>query len=81
MKKVWLLETTWNKDCPPEVKDAVRELWGDYLEYGNDHYYWSTSLDELKGLLEDCLKVQPILSYASKFVTDDEEDFLIHYWW
>lgn len=81
MKKTWILETTWNKDCPLEVNKEVGNLWSDYLEYGNDYYYWSTSLDELKQMLNEGTQVKAIIDYVEPFVDDSKEQILIHYWW
>lgn len=82
MKTVKLLETTWNKDCPLEVQEEIGELWGDYLGFGNDYYYWNTSLAELYGIREDGqFKVDQTIQYLEKHVSDPDEKILIHYWW
>jgi hypothetical protein len=44
LKQRWVFEAT-HKDVPKEVEEQVHDLWT-ANEYGNDHYYYKTTIAE-----------------------------------
>lgn len=51
VRKVTILDAQWS-NCPVEVEDQVKDLWR-HLEFGNDHYYADTTLQDLREMDED----------------------------
>ena len=79
-----IIETT-NADMPTEVYNAISELWIDY-EFGNDVYYFKTSIVELEQMVEDegdyldyDLSVVP--KWLLEIGFDEHEILLLHHWW
>lgn len=50
-KQWWVLNAQWT-DCPVEVENQVKDIW-QTLEYGNDNFYYKTSLSDLIDLSEE----------------------------
>jgi len=51
LHKMWVLDAQWT-DCPPEVVEIIRNLWG-YYELGNDRYMLRRSVNDLLEQHED----------------------------
>ena len=82
-----VIEAQWS-DMPVEVYEDVRTLWK-WLEYGNDHYYADLCIQDIEEIIVwGCEESGNDLGYLMQwlkekgFKEDDENDrFLLRYWW
>ena len=83
IRTVTLIESTWS-NMPLEVRDEVQELWI-MLEYGNDVYYYSGSIQDLEEWAEGAnnpnFKVDNLCKWLRMNGFKDEDRFLLHHWW
>lgn len=82
----WVLDAQWT-DCPEEVEEQVRSLWK-YFELGNDNFMWRGTLKslvdldgEMGGYLKEPMKLDKLIDYAREQGREDDETFIIHWWW
>ena len=76
MEKAWVLDFQKNK-ATPEAQAEIRELWADN-ELGNDTYYHSTTLEELREEGE----YPAIIAYLETQAELKEDDtIMLHWWW
>jgi hypothetical protein len=80
LKKVWFLDPI-STDCPIEIENIIRNLWG-MFEFGNDNYFYSTSISDLEEWdleMED--EINLLISYLKENGIQSNETVLLHYWW
>lgn len=90
-----LIEAQWT-NMPVEVETAVVAAWH-YLEYGNDIYYWKTSLESIRDLgkegrcvdrdfngkqwIETPNDLGYLIQWLEEQGVEENEKLLIHWWW
>ena len=72
--KMWYFDVQWS-DCPNLVRAEICDLWKSN-EFGNDNYIYKGTLDN------DFFKYYPrIYMWLRHKGVDEDEDFVINYWW
>lgn len=94
LQKQWVLNAQWT-DIPEEVEAQVQALWR-FKEFGNDHYIFIGSIDDLvdlgfnEPLVEEWidgswkqvpLKTDLLVEYLKGKGVLDNETVYIHWWW
>lgn len=51
LRDVAVIEAQWS-NMPIEVEQDVKDIWR-YLDFGNDNYYWKTSIYDILEMLKD----------------------------
>ena len=90
IQKATIIEAQWS-NMPIEVYEEVADLWR-WMEFGNDYYYYHTSVEELKEMQEDSQtdfyedrKEKLVLDYLFQWLDENgfkgNQRFLLHFWW
>ena len=76
ISKVTLIEAQWS-DMPVEVEEDVKRIWQSW-EFGNDHYYFSITLEELE---TEYPEYDKLIVWLNEKGVEKQENLLIHWWW
>ena len=74
IQNVKVIEATWS-DIPEDAEEVIKNIWEEY-GFGNDVYYFSVTLNEIK----ENSDYKPLSDWL-KGKVEPTEPLLLHYWW